>query len=675
MVNRVALIVLVVLCALIAGAHPADSLLSPKLTYGKEAGVMAYLLENSHYRKVKFSDSLSSVIFDRYLTSLDNSKAYFLESDIKNFEKYRFSIDDLTRDENVLPAYEIYQVFKTRFLARLDGVISDLTQRDFDYSKEEWLETDRELVPWPKTAAQLDDYWVKSVKHQALSLKIAGKPSNEIKSTLKSRYERLRKGIVQYNSEDVFSLYMNSISESFDPHTNYMSPRASDIFRQDMSLSLEGIGAQLQTENDYTKIAGIVPGGPADKSGKLHVNDKIIGVAQGDGAMVDVIGWRVDEVVKLIKGPKGTKVRLLILPATSGLNGPNEELSLVRDKIKLEDRAAKKKTVTFSHNGRPMKMGIVSLPSFYMDFDAYQRGDRDYRSTSRDVKRLVEELKAEGVDGLLLDLRNNGGGSLQEAIDLTGLFIRTGPVVQVRNGGNQIQVGSDDDPSMIYNGPLVVLTNKFSASASEIFAGAIQDYRRGIVVGENTYGKGTVQRVIELGRFIPKAADPVGDLKITFQKFYRVTGSSTQHKGVSPDIQLPSAWDAKYYGESASPNALPWDVVRPTNFTRYADVNDKLLSGITRSYQERLKSDQELKQLARETEEFKKSQNQARVSLHEATRRKEMQEAEQRKAAGDALSANVNKEGLSETDILRLNDEILREGLLVLGEVALSKIG
>jgi carboxyl-terminal processing protease len=572
-------------------------------------------------------------------------------------------------------AYEIYGVFRDRFLARMNSVISDLTQREYTYTSEEWLETDRENAPWAASMAELDDYWVKSIKHQALSLKLAGKPAEEIKSTLKTRFERLRKGIVQYNTEDIFSLYMNAISESFDPHTNYLSPKAYDLFKQDMSLSLEGIGAQLQTENDYTRIAGIVPGGPAYKSGKLHVNDKIIGVAQGDDRMVDVIGWRVDEVVKLIKGPKGTKVRLLILPGSSGLNGPTEELSLIRDKVKLEDRAAKKKVVTFTQNGKPMKMGIVSLPSFYMDFDAYQRGDRDYRSTTRDVRKLVEELKTEGIDGLVLDLRNNGGGSLQEAIDLTGLFIRTGPVVQVRNGGNQVQVGSDDDPAVLYNGPLVVLTNRFSASASEIFAGAIQDYRRGIVVGDNTYGKGTVQRVIELSRFIPKASEPVGDLKITFQKFYRVTGSSTQHKGVKPDIELPSAWDARYYGESASPSALPWDVIRPTSFTKYPDVSDKLLSSITRSSQERMKSDPEMKRLAREVEEFRKGQSETRVSLNEATRRKEMEEAEKRKAASDALSAKVSKEGLPETDILRLDDEVLREGLLVLGEVALSRIG
>jgi carboxyl-terminal processing protease len=654
---------------------PADSTLHPKATYGKEASVMAYLLENSHYRKTRFSDSLSAVIFDRYVSSLDNSRAYFLASDIRSLEKYRLTLDDVTRDENVDAAYEIYGVFRERFLTRMNSVISDLTQREYTYTSEEWLETDRENAPWAASMAELDDYWVKSIKHQALSLKLAGKPAEEIKSTLKTRFERLRKGILQYNTEDIFSLYMNAISESFDPHTNYLSPKAYDLFKQDMSLSLEGIGAQLQTENDYTRIAGIVPGGPADKSGKLHVNDKIIGVAQGDDRMVDVIGWRVDEVVKLIKGPKGTKVRLLILPGTSGLNGPTEELSLIRDKVKLEDRAAKKKVVTFTQNGKPMKMGIVSLPSFYMDFDAYQRGDRDYRSTTRDVRKLVEELKTEGIDGLVLDLRNNGGGSLQEAIDLTGLFIRTGPVVQVRNGGNQVQVGSDDDPAVLYNGPLVVLTNRFSASASEIFAGAIQDYRRGIVVGDNTYGKGTVQRVIELSRFIPKASEPVGDLKITFQKFYRVTGSSTQHKGVKPDIELPSAWDARYYGESASPSALPWDVIRPTSFTKYPDVSDKLLSSVTRSSQERMKSDPEMKRLAREVEEFRKSQSETRVSLNEATRRKEMEEAEKRKAASDALSAKVSKEGLPETDILRLDDEVLREGLLVLGEVALSRIG
>src|ERR1043166_4512579 len=339
-----------------------------------------------------------------------------------------------------------------------------------------------------------------------------------------------------------------------------------------MSLSLEGIGASLQTENDYTKVARILPGGDADKSGKLHANDFIIGVAQGkDGEMIDVIGWRLDDVVKLIKGPKGTLVRLLILPAATGISGPSSEITLVRDKIKLEDQAAKKSLIKYRANNKDMKLGVITLPGFYMDFDAYQRGDRDYRSTTRDVKKLIDELKKENIDGLVMDLRNNGGGSLMEAIDLTGLFIKDGPVVQVRSSNDQVQVGEDDDKSVAYSGPLVVLTNRFSASASEIFAGAIQDYHRGIIAGESTYGKGTVQRVQDLKQLLNEKNYPVGELKYTFQKFYRVSGSSTQHKGVEPDIKLPTYLDAQQYGESANLSALPWDVIGAASFQKTAD--------------------------------------------------------------------------------------------------------
>ena len=525
-------------------ANGADLLdttqLRPKAIYGKEAKAVAAILDNNHYRKLKLNDSLSSVILDKYFMSLDNNKTYFLASDLANFEKYRFQIDNLTRTENVNPAYEIYAVFHTRFEDRMDYVIQKLIPQPFDYSIHEVYQTDRDKEPWSKNEAELDEVWRKIIKSQSLSLKLAGKPQPEIEKILTERYVRLKKSLQQYNSEDVFSMYMNTITESYDPHTNYFSPKAADLFKQSMSLSLEGIGARLQTENEYTKVAEIIAGGPADKSELIHANDRIIGVAQGEtGEMVDVIGWRIDEVVKLIKGPKGTKVRLQIFPSETGISEPSQMITIVREKIKLEDQQATKKIIQYQDNGKSMKLGVITLPTFYMDFDAYKNGDPYYTSTTRDVKRLINELKVEKVDGLVIDLRNNGGGSLAEAIDLTGLFIKDGPVVQVKTSGNKVEVGSDDDPTIAYSGPLVIMTNRFSASASEIFAGAIQDYHRGLIVGESTYGKGTVQTVIELNRFLPGQQDVVGQLKITFQKFYRVTGSSTQHKGVTPDILFP----------------------------------------------------------------------------------------------------------------------------------------
>jgi carboxyl-terminal processing protease len=677
--NRSGLTLIVLLTALsIAnGNNLRDTLeLKSKPVYGKEAKVISYVLDNNHYRKLKLDDSLSSAILDRYIKELDNNKSYFISSDLKKFEKYRFTIDDLTRIENVEPAYEIYNVFRSRYKERMEFVMSNLINQEFDYSIDEYYETDRDKEVWANSVAELNDIWRKVIKNQALSLKLTGKSQGEIKEVLKKRYERFIKSVSQFTGEDVFGVYMNSITEAYDPHTNYLSPKASALFKQSMSLSLEGIGAQLQTENDYTKIARIMPGGPAEKSDLIHNNDFIIGVAQGkDGEMVDVIGWRIDEVVKLIKGPKGTTVRISILPSQTGVNGPSKEIILVRDKIKLEDQEAKRSTINYQSDGRNMKLGVINLPGFYMDFDEYQKGNPEYKSTTRDVKRLIGELKTEGVDGIVMDLRNNGGGSLAEAIDLTGLFIKEGPVVQVKNSLGKVEVGLGDDPQVVYSGPLIVLTNRFSASASEIFAGAIQDYHRGVIVGESTFGKGTVQTVLDLKRFI-QDKDEVGELKLTFQKFYRVTGSSTQNRGVSPDIKLPTALGESQYGESASPSALPWDVINPTPFQKVADVNEKVISSLSKSYLDRVKFDASLKKYVAETEELKKNLAQTRVSLKETVRKVEMEEAEKNKALSEKLDTKVTpKEGLPMDELLKLDDEYLREGLLILADLVTKRIG
>ncbi len=653
------------------------TVLGPKPVYGKEAKVVAYILDNNHYRKIMLNDSLSSVILDQYVLSLDNNKSYFLAQDLKDFEKYRYLIDDLTKAEDVTVAYDIYNRFKLRFEERIKYVTTKLVNEQFDYSADEYYETDREKEPWAKTSAELDEIWRKVIKSQALSLKLAGKTHPEIAKTLTERYERLEKSYNRdINSQDVFSIYMNSITESYDPHTNYFSPSAADRFKQSMSLSLEGIGARLQTDNDYTKVVEVIPGGPADKSKLVNVNDRIVAVGQGeDGEVVDVVGWRIDDVVKLIKGPKGTKVTLKILPAESGVNGQPMSLTLVRDKIKLEDQQAKKDVIHYQKNGKDLKMGVITLPTFYMDFEEYQKGNPNYTSTTRDVQKLIKELEGEKVDGLVLDLRNNGGGSLAEAIDLTGLFIKNGPVVQVKNSSNRIEVGTDDDPGIVYNGPLVVLTNRFSASASEIFAGAIQDYHRGVVVGESTYGKGTVQTVIDLERFITDPKNEVGQLKLTFQKFYRVTGSSTQHKGVTPDVKLPTALDPEQFGESSSKSALPWDEIRGTLYQKTPVINDKVLAGLNKSYNERLKSDPTLSKFVTETNETRKNMKDTKVSLNETVRKKEIEEAEKRAAATKLNTKIVGKEIEKSSDLNELDDEYLREGLFVLGDLISTKIG
>lgn len=655
---------------------PDSTVLKPKPVYGKEAKIVSFILDNNHYRGITLDDSLSSVILDQYVEALDNNKTYFTQADIARFEKYRFVIDDLTRAESVQPAYDIYGVFRKRFDERMAYVLDKLIYEEFDYTKDEYYETDRSKEAWPKSEDELNDLWRKIIKNQALSLKLAGKGTDEIRKTLKDRYERLVRTYVRdINAEDVFSMYMNCITESYDPHTNYMSPAMADRFKQSISLSLEGIGARLQTENDYTKIVEVLPGGPAEKSKLLKVNDRIVAVGQGeDGEMVDVVGWRIDDVVKLIKGPKGTKVRLGILPAETGIGGPVREYVLVRDKIKLEDQQARKDMIHYKKDGKDLKLGVITLPSFYMDFDAYQKGDPNYNSTTRDVQRLIRELQREGMDGLVIDLRNNGGGSLAEAIDLTGIFISSGPVVQVKNSANKVEVGRDEDPSITYTGPLVVLTNRFSASASEIFAGAIQDYNRGVVVGESTYGKGTVQTVIDLGKFIREPGSEVGQLKLTFQKFYRVTGSSTQNKGVLPDIQLPSALDPEQFGEGSRPSALPWDEIGGTLYKKTPLINTRVLAELNRSYLDRLKNDPALTRFVDSTAMAKKSMRDTRVSLNEAVRKKEIEEAQKRAASYQLNTRIAGREEQPVSDLIDLQDEYLREGLFVLSDL-ISKIG
>ena len=657
---------------------PGDTTqLKPKPVYGKEAKIVSFILDNNHYRKIGLNDSLSSVILDEYIEALDNNKTYFMSQDIAGFEKYRYRLDDLTKSENVDPAYDIYAVFKKRFDERMNYVLTKLVAEQFDYTKDEYYETDRSKEAWPKNEQELNDIWRKIIKNQALSLKLAGKKQEEIQKTLKDRYDRLVKTYTRdVNAEDIFSMYMNCITESYDPHTNYFSPSAAERFKQSISLSLEGIGARLQTENDYTKVVEILPGGPAEKSKLIQVNDRIVSVGQGaDGEMVDVIGWRIDDVVKLIKGPKGTKVRLGILPAETGVGGAVEEFVLVRDKIKLEDQQAKKQMINYQKNGKSMQLGVITLPSFYMDFEAYQKGDPNYNSTTRDVQRLIRELQREGMDGLVLDLRNNGGGSLAEAIDLTGIFIKNGPVVQVKNSANKIEVGADEDPSIAYNGPLVVLTNRFSASASEIFAGAIQDYNRGVVVGESTYGKGTVQTVIALDKFINEPGNEVGQLKLTFQKFYRVTGSSTQHKGVMPDIKLPTALDPEQFGESSRASALPWDEIRGTLYQKTPVVNARVIAGLNKSYNDRLKTDPNLNRFVDSTAVTRRNLKDTRVSLNETVRKKEMAEAQKRSADTQLNTKIVGKEEPVTSDLRELTDEYLREGLFVLGDLITTKIG
>ena len=515
------------------------------------------LLKRHHYSKPPLDDARSAIIYDSYLKLLDPSRSYFLASDITEFDKWKFQFDDFLKSGDLNPGFIIYKRYLDRVKSRLDFALAELNKGvdSFDFNAKETLQIDRKDAPWLKTEAELDDLWRKRIKDEVLRLKIAGKEPAKIQELLTKRYKNQLSRLDQTRSEDIFQAYINTFAMSYDPHTNYLSPDNAENFDINMSLSLEGIGAVLQSDNDQVKIVRLVPAGPADKTKQVAPADKIIGVAQGDKEMVDVIGWRLDEVVKLIRGPKGSVVRLEVIPAS---NAPNDQtskiVSITREAVKLEEQAAKKSILNLKQDGKNYKLGVIEIPAFYLDFKAFRAGDPNYKSTTRDVKKLLTELQKEKVDGVIIDLRNNGGGSLQEATELTSLFIDKGPTVLVRNADGKVDVLEDENPGAFYKGPMALLVNRLSASASEIFAGAMQDYHRALIVGGQTFGKGTVQTIQPLNH---------GELKLTLAKFYRVSGQSTQHQGVLPDVAFPSIIDTKEIGESALPEAMPWDTIRP----------------------------------------------------------------------------------------------------------------
>jgi carboxyl-terminal processing protease len=529
--------------------------------------IMSKVIGKFHYKQRALDNAFSEEIFDRYLKILDPNKRYFTQQDIEHFELYRDRFDDVLRWASLEPPFEIFRVFRQRVeqMAQQELV---LLQQDFDFTVDEEYRFDREDVPWARDSAELKDLWRKQVKNDVLSLRLTGKEMPEIRETLRKRYEGILHRTRQMNSEDVFQIFADAYTFSLDPHTSYMSPQESENFDISMSLSLEGIGAVLNLENEYTEVQRTVPGGPAAQSGQLRSGDRIIGVGQGyDGEVADVVGWRLQDVVDLIRGPKGTVVRLQVLPKDAGTNGPSKLITLVRNTIKLEDQAAKKYIIEGLRGMGQARIGVIEVPAFYRDFQGYSEGDKDFRSTTRDVRKLLQELAAEKVDGIVIDLRQNGGGSLIEATELTGLFIPTGPVVQVRSSNGQVDVETDPDPQLVYGGPLAVLVNRFSASASEIFAGAIQDYGRGVIIGEPTFGKGTVQSLIELDRYVSNPDSNLGRLRITMAQFFRVNGGSTQFQGVVPDFIFPAADDPTQDGERSLDNALPWAKIRPANYT------------------------------------------------------------------------------------------------------------
>lgn len=582
-------------------------------------------LSLNHYRKQPINKALSEKIYEHYLASLDPSRLYFLQSDIDEFEAYRFKLDSAIKTGQLSPAFKIYNRYQTRVLDRLDKQISFLDKKitSLNFKKDEYINTDRSELPWAKSMEELDDAWRRRIKSAVLSMKLDGSDLEEAKESLTKRYQNQLKRVLQARSEDAFSAYMNSFTAVYDPHTTYFSPRSSENFNINMSLSLEGIGAVLQADNEFTKVVRLVPGGPAHKQGQLGAADRIVGVAQGeDGEMMDVIGWRLDEVVDLIRGPKHSIVRLKVIPSESAVETKTEVIKITRDKVKLEEQAASSAVMDIPRNGKDNRVGVITIPTFYADFKAMQEGDPNYKSTTRDVIKLLNDLQAEApLDGLVIDLRGNGGGSLDEANQLTGLFIDQGPTVQIRSASNRVEVLEDPDPALVYSGPLIVLVDRLSASASEIFAGAIQDYGRGLIMGSPTFGKGTVQSVRPLNH---------GQLKITQAKFYRISGASTQHKGVVPDVILPDTYDKEQVGEDALDHALQWDSIAAVKH-QFFNVTNNFTDSLIKNHLARMKQNEEYKLLLEEIEFLNSQRDKKQLTLNELARKTEDEALDQQR--------------------------------------------
>ncbi len=665
----------------IAKDHKIDSskVLLPDETSKRVNQVITQMLSFYHYKKMPINDSVSSKVFDQYLKVLDNNKLYFLKDDVIKFERYRNQFDDFLKTGNLDPAFEIFNVFKKRIDQRIKH-INDLLKTEFDFKTDETLLIDREDSDWALDENELNEQWRLRIKNDALTYILSGKDWKAASENLLKRYQNFHKIILQYEPEDVFSLYINSFTQVYDPHSDYFSPAASDNFNISMKLSLEGIGATLRTDGDYTTVVSIVAGGPAFKSGLLKEEDKIIGVAQGtDGEFVDIIGWRIDDAIQLIRGKKGTTVRLQILKSKDGVGAAPTEISIVRDEVRLEDQAAKEEILDIESNGKPFRLGVIKLPSFYTDFEGQRLGKPDYKSTTRDVQAIIKKFKEQKVDGVVIDLRNNGGGSLQEAIQLTGLFIKDGPVVQVKSSNNIIEVDKDPDPSILYDGPVAVLINRFSASASEIFSAAIQDYGRGIIIGSNTYGKGTVQNMLDLNRSIPIANKKLGQLKLTIAKFYRINGGTTQRLGVAPDISFPSLYSANEFGEAAQESSLPWDQIAPTQFDKYEDLSN-VIPMLVERHEKRASNDIEYQLLKEEVNEFQQNREKKTVSLNEDIRKKEREEAEAKKKSREeerakALGIKIEEKKEANTQNTNSSDYELKESGRILADLILTKVG
>lgn len=610
-----------------------QSFLYPEQRHENIGEIITQFIRKSHYNHVAVDDELSSRVLDLYIESLDRNRMYLLQGDIEFFETYRHDLDDIVRSKPLDPVFEMFQIYQTRVRERLTFALTQL-ENEPDFSVDESFQFDRSEEPWVQSSAELDEIWRLRVKNDALALTLEDEPWEKTREVLTKRYKGYLRRLNQVNNDDVFERFMSAFAHTLDPHSSYMGPRNSEEYRIQMSLSYFGIGASLQTDDDFVKIAGIIPGGPAAADGSLKPEDRITGVAQGaDGEVVDVIGWRLDDVVDLIRGPAESVVRLEIIPANALPGSPKKFIDLTRGQVKLEEQAAKSEIITIPREGRDWSIGVIDVPSFYRDYRALSNGDKNYTSTTKDVKRLIGELEEQGIDGLVLDLRGNGGGHLTEATALSGLFIDNGPVVQLRNANGRISRLDDPDPvaRVAYNGPLAVLVDRYSASASEIFAAAIQDYARGVIVGQQTFGKGTVQNLYSLDQYIrPEGDKGYGQLTLTIGKYYRVTGESTQHRGVDPDIALPSHINAELIGESVRDSALPWDTVQTTRF-RSGTPLAETIEQLTASHAERAQDDPNIQFQLDIIQAAEEASSQKMLSLSMETRRTEREEELQRR--------------------------------------------
>ena len=633
-------------------------------------------LRHNHYLKKPLDDQLSSHVFEKYLQMLDGGRVYFVASDVQGLEQYRYKLDEALIRGDLEPAFEVFNLYQQRLTERLEFLLAELDKglSELDFAGDDKIEIDRENASWPADSAELDGLWRQRLKAAALSMKLNGKELDEIETLLRKRYQNRLKQSRQTKSEDAFQIYVNAFASAYDPHTQYFSPRTSQNFNINMSLSLEGIGAVLRSEDKYTSVVELVPAGPADKSGLIRPSDRIVSVGQGDtGALIDVVGWRLDDVVELIRGPKGSKVRLEIIPETAD-DDSTKIIQLTRNTVKLEEQAAQSQVIDLPRNGQTYRVGVISLPTFYIDFKAVQQGDPNYKSTTRDVRRLIDELKQENIDGLVIDLRNNGGGSLQEADSLTGLFIKSGPTVQVKPANRRANIYADNDDEVAWDGPMAVLVNRLSASASEIFAGAIQDYGRGIVIGSQTFGKGTVQTLVPLNR---------GQLKITAAKFYRVSGQSTQHQGILPDIAFPEIYDSERIGESSLDDAMPWDMIQPAVYPRSEQIAP-LLGELQTLHEQRVADNPDFAYLRALSDRSRENARKTHLSLNESVRiaEKDADDAWRLALENDLRSAKGEDkvESLDELEALReaeADAEVEEDDALLIesGEILLDYLG